>query len=179
MCDGTVKFAMSVKSVANQIRPFNSTLCIPFQFWGSHLSMLLWTVLDPYSAQGGNMFLLTIMCLATDFPEVVLMYKITAATLWGPWGVRFFFSLSVTKSNTNLNVVWWIFAQLMKQLHISHCYCSPDILWVRGLENVFTPHWNQCSRHTLWRLIKTWTRVRISFSLLPARWFRNPWVSAQ
>lgn len=73
--------------------------------------------------KSGNQFLLTIMCSATRFPEAIPLRKITAIV---KALVKYFsvFGLpKVIQSDQGSNFMSRVFAQVVKQLGISHC-CS-------------------------------------------------------
>lgn len=75
--------------------------------------------------KAGNKFLLTIMCSATRFPEAIPMRKITAPAVVKAL-LKFFslFGLPKTiQTDQGSNFMSRVFAQVMKQLDITHC-CS-------------------------------------------------------
>lgn len=75
--------------------------------------------------KAGNEFLLTIMCSATRFPEAIPMRKITAPAVVKAL-LKFFslFGLPKTiQTDQGSNFMSRVFAQVMKQLDITHC-CS-------------------------------------------------------
>lgn len=76
--------------------------------------------------KAGNKYLLTIMNATTRFPEAVPLRKITAATVLKALLKCFsiFRFPKVVQTDQETNFMSRIFAQVMKQLDVSHCYSS-------------------------------------------------------
>uniref|UniRef100_A0A671UEB7 Gypsy retrotransposon integrase-like protein 1 n=1 Tax=Sparus aurata TaxID=8175 RepID=A0A671UEB7_SPAAU len=76
--------------------------------------------------KAGNKFLLTIMCSATRFPEAVPLRKITTKTVVK--ALLKFFSMfglpKIVQTDQGSNFMSRIFAQVLKQLDITHYYSS-------------------------------------------------------
>ncbi|KAM7406893.1 hypothetical protein PAMA_002878 [Pampus argenteus] len=76
--------------------------------------------------KSGHQFLLTIMCSNTRFPEAIPLRKITASVVIKAL-IKFFslFGLPrVVQTDQGTNFMSKVFAQVVKQLDISHCYSS-------------------------------------------------------
>lgn len=76
--------------------------------------------------KAGNQFLLTIMCSTTRFPQVIPLRKITAPVVIKALTKLFsLFGLPrVVQTDQGTNFMSKVFAQVMKQLDISHSYSS-------------------------------------------------------
>lgn len=76
--------------------------------------------------KSGNKFLLTVMCSATRFPEAIPLRKITAPAVVK--ALVKFFSLvglpKVVQTDQGTNFMSKVFAQVVKELDIAHCYSS-------------------------------------------------------
>ncbi|KAK7909313.1 hypothetical protein WMY93_013997 [Mugilogobius chulae] len=76
--------------------------------------------------KSGNQYLLTIMCASTRFPEAIPMRKITAPAVVKAL-VKFFslFGLpKVVQTDQGTNFMSRVFAQVAKELNITHCFSS-------------------------------------------------------
>lgn len=92
--------------------------------------------------KSGNKFLLTIMCSVTRFPEAIPMRKITAPAVANAL-VKFFSLFGLPKeiqTDQGFNFMSQVFAQVMKQLKITHHYSSAYCPEAKELWSVFTPH---------------------------------------
>ena len=77
-------------------------------------------------SKSGNKFLLTIMCVATRFPEVIPLRNITAPAVVKAL-IKYFsvFGLpKVIQTDKGSNFMSQVFAQVLKQLAITHVYSS-------------------------------------------------------
>ena len=112
-----------VCQVAKQSQPVSPYPLYPIPVIGEPFERVQIDCVGPLPrTKTGNKFLLTIMCTATRFPEAIPLRSITAQAIVKAL-VKFFsiFGLpKIVQSDQGSNFMSRIFAQVMKQLHITH-----------------------------------------------------------
>lgn len=133
-----------VCQVAGQVIPPYPLYPIPVV--GEPFERVLVDCVSPFPC---TKFLLTVMCSATRFHEAIPMRKMTAPAVVNAL-VRFFsvFGLSkVLQTDQGSNFMSRIFAQVLKQLNITHCYFSAYPPESQGAIERFHQTLKSCSGH--------------------------------